>query len=363
LNAKKQINCPKKVIKSPNPKVTIKECNYTISTLICVKKPFNSDLNKLIDENVIRKNICFKSYIEDYISKNISNTYNCNQIRKTALIEEACFILKRYYFDKTTIVFMFDIQEEKLLLGELLNLVLTLGEKAEFNPETFKIFLNEFESKIFDRFYLKELNWKFDLLSDQHKKLFFYVEFSKLYKYVEDVPELLTLGGLFLDKSCRKIIFIMHIINLLAENDFSMKDNKTFILCLISKAFCLFNGYLFDIFLIPEYEVKCGKGSHNLYFFLWELNNNKRQNIKRRKGYRSKYRYKDRNYLMIVFLLYLYQHNIFLEYYNVDAENVKKFSIFISRVKQSQDCIGCLFNRYLSIATMITIKNSQLRIN
>jgi hypothetical protein len=153
----------------------------------------------------------------------------------------------------------------------------------------------------------------------------------KLYQFIDVIPEILTLGGLNPRKSFYKIIMIMHIINLVAENVGDVKNYRKFIVFLISKAFICYYGGTFDIFRILGYKFRCANGLHDLTFFLWELNCSKRQHIKRRKGPISrKYDSSDKAYFKVILLIYLY-----LLCTEVDVDDlVNLFIFFIIYAKQ-----------------------------
>jgi hypothetical protein len=179
----------------------------------------------------------------------------------------------------------------------------------------------------------------------------------RLYRYAVDIPELLTLGGLYFDESSRKVVFTMHLINLFIENVNYVKENRTFIMFLIYKTFNSYYGKVFDMFRIPHYELELCNLKHDFTFFTWELTPKKRQNIKKRYN-DSKFNYSDEKCLKIVLLLFLYQHTIFMKYHNINAENVTLFADFIEKVIQSESCAGCLFDKYLSILQR-SIKNMK----
>jgi hypothetical protein len=169
----------------------------------------------------------------------------------------------------------------------------------------------------------------------------------KIYKYVVDVPELLTLGGLFSKFTFPKVIFILYLINLYAETVGNLKENKLLVQCLIYKAFYCFYNNLFDIFMIPYYEILCEKKSkHDLTYFIWEFERLK-YNIARRMDV-SKGLPKDKKHLKTILLIYLYRHSLFMEYYNIYPEGVSRYIEFTKRVMESEDCVGCLFDEYLN---------------
>jgi hypothetical protein len=170
----------------------------------------------------------------------------------------------------------------------------------------------------------------------------------KLYKYIPDIPEMLTLAGLFDDWSFQKIVFIMHMINLFAEEVKNVKTYKVFILFMITRAFKSFYSNSFNPFEPARHEIKCDNDYHDLYFFIWEFNVQKRRDIKRRKGNSFRSESGDYVHLKTVLLIYLYQHSIFFKYYNIGREDVNEFQKFIDKVIEDKECIGCFFNEYLS---------------
>jgi hypothetical protein len=76
----------------------------------------------------------------------------------------------------------------------------------------------------------------------------FYYELMKLFKYTDEIPELLALGGLYTDKLFHDLSFVLHVLNLFIENIGNLKENKTFILCMIYKAYSFSYKKALDFF-------------------------------------------------------------------------------------------------------------------
>jgi hypothetical protein len=243
----------------------------------------------------------------------------------------------------------------KNIFNELEKIISTLDPSLTFNKDACNKFLENFNLKIYLREDSEEIRWELDKLPHDQKVLFYYTELMKLYKFVVDVPEILTLGGLFSKQSFRNTVFIMRLMNLFAESVKNMEDNKVFILFMISRIFKCYYRHTFDVFRIPIYKLECDNGNHNLNFFLWELNVNKKHDIKRRKNKTSQYEYNDRKYFSTIFYIYLYQHSIYIKYYNKSSKEIELFQDFVDEVIQSEECVGCLFNQYLGKLRMKVI--------
>jgi hypothetical protein len=217
-----------------------------------------------------------------------------------------------------------------------------------FNNETFYCFSIEFDAKIYSPKYSENFRWRIASFPHDYKIIFFYGELMKLYKYVPDIPEILTLGGLFDNRFFQKIVFIMHMINLFAEEVKNVNTYRVFILFMITKAFKSFYSNSFNPFEPARHELICNNDYHDLYFFIWKFNAQKRRDIKKRKLNPFRSEPEDFVHLKTVFLIYLYQHSIFFKYYNIGKEDVNDFKKFIDKVIEDKDCVGCLFNEYLS---------------
>jgi hypothetical protein len=134
-----------------------------------------------------------------------------------------------------------------------------------------------------------------------------------------------------------------------------LKENKTFILCMIFRAFRCFYGNRFDIFRIPKYEFICDKARHDVTHISLEFNSKKRRDIGSRKKFIVKSKPNDKNFIKIVLLIYLYQHSLFFKYYHVNDE-MKSFEHFVDTVLHSTDCVGCLMNQFFDRIRISVIK-------
>jgi hypothetical protein len=352
-------NCDEKLmggLKKDYSRNHIKECTKLIERYSKVFK--DTQRNSIFPRTIFKpimnsenfKNFVdtFNLYIEKYISENISFSYNSSHLRRLKIIEDVHDIFNDYKLDHKTYISIFEPSYDRKFIIQLRNMMCKIDKNVEFNHEMCERFSAEFDSKIFNNIDFIKLRWELDKLLNCQKKFFFYAELMKLYKYVFFIPELLTLGGLCSNKYSYKILIVMHVINLFCENVGNYKEDRIFVLFFIYKAFKFYYGKnLFNIFLITDYIIECHKNRHDLTFFLWEFNCFKRRDMKYRKYVMSKYKKNDRKYLMVVFLLYLYQHTLFMKYYNIDVKGVKSFQKFIDKVIQSNDCVGCLFNEYL----------------
>jgi hypothetical protein len=164
-----------------------------------------------------------------------------------------------------------------------------------------------------------------------------------------DIPELLTLSGLFSVKSFPNVTLVIHLIYLFIERNKNVKDIKVYILCMISKALTCFYGYSFDIFLISNCKFNCIESFHDLNFFVWEFNRNKRKDLKLKIGRSCIWVSSERKYLKSVLMIYLNNHLLYCKYHNIGSENIKLVQEFIEKVMKSEGCIGCLLNEFLRV--------------
>jgi hypothetical protein len=228
-------------------------------------------------------------------------------------------------------------------------------KNTNFDRESYDKFLFEFNFKIFYTSYTVHVCDELQNLSNDEKLIVFYSEFIKLYRHIDDIPELLSLSSLIEEKSIHQIIFIMHLINLFIENIQNIEDYNVFILLMVAKAFDCFYGLNFDIFLIPNYELICDKYHHNLTFFLWGYERF-RYNVTRRIN-RSEGTVNDLKFLKIIVLTFLYQHLIFIKHYSDNFEEIKLFNVYIGKVMKSSECIACLFIEFF---TMLNLQKTVL---
>jgi hypothetical protein len=288
--------------------------------------------------------------ITSYILENIPSCFCPHYTKRIQNIDDACAALERNNIDIYTHNSIFNSLYDDELLLKLKNMCLNFDKNMPFNKQTCHEFSNEFDSKIFNSFYVVEHRRKLFSLSNELRQIVFYTELMNLYKFVVEIPELLTLGSLFANRPIYNMQLIMHMINLIAADTINIKDQKLFILCLIFKAFNYFYEITtFNIFLIPNYSFSCEKeDQHDLYFFLWGVHSNKRTVIGRRKKTAIRSYCRDMIYLRTVLVIFLFQHLIFFVYYNVNDDVIKAFYEFIEEIIVSGGCVGCAFNEYLS---------------
>jgi hypothetical protein len=96
-------------------------------------------------------------------------------------------------------------------------------------------------------------------MMDLQKRFLFYSELLRIYLFAAEMPELLKFGSFFEIKSFFNVEFVMHLVMLFAYYVGDLKENRTFILRMICKAFRFFYGNRFDIFRIPKYEFICDR--------------------------------------------------------------------------------------------------------
>jgi hypothetical protein len=193
-------------------------------------------------------------------------------------------------------------------------------------------------------------------LSDIDQKLLFYSELMKFYKYITEIPELLTLGGLVRKKSLKNLIFVMHLINIFAENVGRLTENKNFILLLIYKSLKYSNGNGFLIFRNVDFRIECDNGSHELTFFTWEMNSYWRQTLKEKRI--TSVKVYEKKILMFILLNYLCQNLFYPKYLafrniKVKDELIRSIQILFIRAILTNDCVGCIFDEYLKIVDLI----------
>jgi hypothetical protein len=127
-----------------------------------------------------------------------------------------------------------------------------LIKQLYFTQDVCDKFLAGFDKEIFDNSFSLQFCWKIEKMMDLQKRFLFYSEFMRIYLLAAEMPELLTFGGLFEIKSFFNVVFVMHLIMLFAYYVGYLNEYRTFILCMIFKAFRCFYGNRFDIFRIPK---------------------------------------------------------------------------------------------------------------
>ena len=221
-----------------------------------------------------------KSNIMQFIKKTISDCYVDYYIKRLTVLEESFANLKIFDFrhnEKSSVLSFRDYELVKVLN----QLYSNFGNWKEFNQETYQAFNIQFsslrleDSMLFHEAHTVNLSQKFISYS-------FYFEFMNLYKYIYEMPELLTVSGIYTDNIFCGVPYILHLINLFAEKISTLKDNKVFILCLINKAFLYSKKYRKNFILSSKYITKCPKEHSNFELLLWEINPTKRANMKKR---------------------------------------------------------------------------------
>jgi hypothetical protein len=291
-----------------------------------------------------------KFYILGYIKNNIKSIYRTSYTSILNDIDKACNNLEKHQLNEIKYNFIFSHSYDQNLFEILKTFYLKFDKTSNFDQKTCDKFMIDFVSNVLERSETLLTTYGLNALVKTEKQIFFYSEISKLYKYIADLPELLTLCRLYSISSFTKIIVILHFINLFASKIGHLKENKVFVLNIIYVAFRSFYGKnSFDLFMFLDYELICHKNKqrHNLYYFLWELSLNRRQNIKLRNVSIFVNESMDAIYLRVNFLIFLYQHSLFMRCINVKCVYLNSFGAFVEKVKQNEMCFGCLYNEYL----------------
>jgi hypothetical protein len=190
--------------------------------------------------------IAFKKYICNYISTKTVTSYRSWHLKRINNLDRDFAIISKYKLDEKLYSDIYDTLYDKHIVTKLKNL--NVDKLLNFNRETYK----HVENNVFKGvFWTKKAGFvreRLSILSDDHKKVFFFHEFFKLYKYSIEIPELITLGGLNKEEKLSKITFLLHIINLVAQSVDKIEDIKVFILCMISIAFEISYDTKFNIF-------------------------------------------------------------------------------------------------------------------
>ena len=298
----------------------------------------------------------YRTYLLNFTSKNISNLFSDIHKARIYQISETFEEFNAYRLDYKTCLSLLEPSQENVLVHKLRYLFSLFDQKSGFNQKTCLEFIMLLENNLCYEVYFYGLSDYTMLFSDFQRKFLFYSTFFKLYKYVADIPEILTLGRLYENKKSIYITFLMHSIDLFGKYIGNMKDNRTFIMCFIFKAFEVFYGKRFDCFLIPSFKFSCRKNKHDFYYFAWEFNKVKRSRLSRR-SYPILYCSRnDKLFFRTVLFIYLYQHLLFMNHFNINIDNKKIFADFIDKVTKSSECVGCLFNEYLLLVQTINKK-------
>jgi hypothetical protein len=192
-------------------------------------------------------------------------------------------------------------------------LISKFDKNSIFNQDVCDKFLARFDKQIFDNSFSLQFRWKIEKMIDLQKRFLFYPEFMRIYLFAAKMPEIPIFGGLFEIKSFFNVVFVMHLIMLFAYYVGYLTENRTFILCMICKAFRCFYGNRFDIFLIPKYEFICDKVRHDVTHVSLECNSKKLRDIRSRKIFIIKSKPNDKNFIKIVlYINILYFSNIIM---------------------------------------------------
>lgn len=290
-----------------------------------------------------------KAYIDGYIIYNMHESYRKPHIKRLDLIEESFLLFDNHKIDKDELKLKNDVLKKKELMLKFETFISQFKEGLQFDSEFCKTFFLKYDSDIFYSIHSFELRKRLNCLSYIQKRLFFYFELMSLYKYVYDIPEILTLGCLFSEHSFYKICNVMQMINLYVHKIDDAKTRRNFVLCMIYVAFEYYYGRLFNIFLIPNYRFLCDKEFHDLNFFIWEFSCYRRRDMKLRRHLTEQSIEYDKKYFKLVFLIFLYQHTIFIKFFKVKGEALILFLKFVNKVIISEKCVACLFKEYLEI--------------
>jgi hypothetical protein len=175
-------------------------------------------------ENELVQSICtknflskLKSYINECTLSNIKSYSRClSYLKRLEDISEVCIIFKEHQHKINEYYTIFNILNERELIKELNKLYLRFSKRYDFNEKTCRNFSIAFKKQFFFDAKSIDLLAKINKLTDDKKKCLFYFELKKLHRYISEVPELLTLGGLFENYSFSNVTFVMYIINLFA---------------------------------------------------------------------------------------------------------------------------------------------------
>jgi hypothetical protein len=264
------------------------------------------------------------------------------------MIERAYDVLDN--FDQNDQSNVSSSKHELELLSLLKNVHVNFKHQKKFNKKTFEIFSRAYDSE----FSLKMSLLRIILEEEQpvnFARYSLYFELMKLYKYVDEIPKLMSLYGIYTNRVFCATPSILHLINLFLEQIGNSRDDTVFILCLINKAFLYSNRRDIDLFLVKKYKVVCYRKHLNLHFLFWELNLAKRNDIRKKLKHGDILIINDvdKKHLKTIFLIYLYQHTYFLSFYNFKKEEFETFSRFFRKVVFSKSCFACQFDEYLEM--------------
>ncbi|EOB11248.1 hypothetical protein NBO_1357g0002 [Nosema bombycis CQ1] len=225
--------------------------------------------------------------------------------------------------------------------------------------------LNEFA--VFNCFlmnYISDLNLydfisRFNLLFKKVILSILCVEYVKLFKFFPIFPELITLGSLFNQERDEIMFLYVRIIYLICEENKSrLHMIRTYILFFMKKLFLTPRRRTREIDIISEvkfnisayFQVKsiCNNDHSNLNFFTWAIHSDKVRRIKEQRKDNGGYSYDITIYSIehfrAVFDIFLFQHIIFLEHYNISYE---QFEALLKSSTLQENCVFCSFLNYL----------------
>jgi hypothetical protein len=293
----------------------------------------------------------FAAIYEDilqYIMNRISKTYHKMYIVRLEGINYALKTLDKYELDFNEYKQMYFFSDI-IYMNEFNHL--SLDKNNMFDQSTRHDFFYNLESNISKT--QKSRRRAFFISAGDKKQLYFMYEFVKLYKYINDIPEILALGCLLRTDLFSESVHFLHLINLFIENK-GIKD-KSFIMCLIDKAISTSPKYNTNILTTPILHLKSKKACHDVGFFLWELDSKIKRDIlsfdclemDMNKIYSCNYVVND--HLDLVFLFYIYQHSIFMKYHNKSLEDVKIYKKCFDKIMSSVQFFGYFFDEYLNV--------------
>jgi hypothetical protein len=333
----------------------IMDLEKTEDNLICdetLRSKFDCTIEKNCDDssdNYFKR--CkseIKSLIVEFIKSNLTKQHIDFYIKRLEMIERAYDVLDN--FDQNDQSNVSSSQHELELLSLLKNVHVNFKHQKKFDKKTFEIFSRAYDSE----FSLKMSLLRIILEDEQpvnYSKYSLYFELMKLYKYVDEIPQLMSLCGIYTNRVFCATPSILHLINLFLEQIGNIRDDKVFVLCLLNKAFLYSNRRDLDLFLVKKYKVVCHRKHLNLHFLFWELNLAKRNDIRKKLKHSDTLIINDvdKNHLKTIFLIYLYQHTYFLRFYNFKKEEFETFRRFFEKVVFSKSCFACQFEEYLEM--------------
>ncbi|EOB13079.1 hypothetical protein NBO_206g0003 [Nosema bombycis CQ1] len=320
-------------------------------------------------ENIPKKFIFYHDYkeIEPQIHKYISDGEILNKLHYFNRLEDINFLYDNFdrdvvknEFSDTSSDFLGDIDD----ISNLNKIVLSFDENLMiFNQKNCENLLEEIYKKIFNKIKWVRGYERLEYYSVYQKKKYLFSQLIKFYKYINEIPELLTLSSIFLSRLGRKNIIITHQIIFLLENIDNLKKKRFFVLSMIYQSFKMFYGEkLVDSSFFFNYKLVCGTIRHDFYYFIWEIDHRKRCQLRRRKNYVC-YPCSDlRSYFKTILLIHMLRFTVFIKYFNLSSESCRKFFSFFQEVIDSEKCIDLHFKKFLSLIQIICREVDKLQI-